>query len=138
MAASLWRGPERLVLALDIGTSSSAVAVAWLRPGVPVRVLNVAEWPAQQPDLARVPSLMLYAPDGQAMAFGSEVLEPGVERLAHSRRWQLAHRALRIARVALILQASSCSCTQSGLGRTARSRRRSRSRPARSTARSTR
>ena len=97
MAASLWRGPERLVISLDIGTSSSAVAVAWLRPGAAVRVLNVAEWPAQQPDLARVPSLLLYAPDGQAMAFGSEVLEPGVERLAHDRRWQLAHRAFALS-----------------------------------------
>ncbi|KAM0754904.1 hypothetical protein T439DRAFT_321963 [Meredithblackwellia eburnea MCA 4105] len=64
---------ELLVLSMDIGTTNTAASIIHLVPGISGVVRVVNKWP-NEPNSAKVPTLLAYDEDGRAKAAGKEVL----------------------------------------------------------------
>ncbi|KAH7088620.1 hypothetical protein BKA62DRAFT_677699 [Auriculariales sp. MPI-PUGE-AT-0066] len=95
MSASTYDGPEKLVFAIDLGTTMSAVAFAHFVSGQKTRFRLVTRWPGQQ-DYAgdcKVPSVVRYDSIGHAMSFGAEALEGQAEYVGTSQvaKWYKLH-----------------------------------------------
>ncbi|KAF8317129.1 hypothetical protein DL93DRAFT_590002 [Clavulina sp. PMI_390] len=66
---------DRLTIAIDIGTTQTAVAVRYVPKDGPIFSTIVDAWPGQEDDvqLARVPTALLYSVDGNLIACGAKV-----------------------------------------------------------------
>ncbi|ELU42318.1 hypothetical protein AG1IA_03652 [Rhizoctonia solani AG-1 IA] len=65
---SIWEKDSRIIIGIDIGSTQSGVAVAFLQ--------KVTQWPGQALEhQSKVPTLALYDKHGKAIAFGAEVEE---------------------------------------------------------------
>ncbi|CCA74290.1 hypothetical protein PIIN_08243 [Serendipita indica DSM 11827] len=67
---------ERLILAMDIGTTNTAVSFIHAYPGRRVEVKMVAKWPGQEEAVgdSKIPTIVAYR-NGEPIAFGAEAQE---------------------------------------------------------------
>ncbi|CAE6459246.1 unnamed protein product [Rhizoctonia solani] len=73
---SIWEKDSRIIIGIDIGSTQSGVAVAFLQKGVKQTIHRVTQWPGQALEhQSKVPTLALYDKHGKAIAFGAEVEE---------------------------------------------------------------
>jgi hypothetical protein len=88
----LWEGEEKIVVAIDCGTTFSGVAYSYLYPKGHVYIQRVLQWPGQegQKGLAKIPTLVWYDEKGQAQAFGAEATTHEIRTKACASDWQLA------------------------------------------------
>ncbi|EJD39199.1 hypothetical protein AURDEDRAFT_171787 [Auricularia subglabra TFB-10046 SS5] len=77
MSASTYSGAEKIMFAVDCGTTTTAVAFAHLAPGTIPKVHLVNRWPFQEDVAAdcKVPTVVRYDGDGKAVAFGAAAME---------------------------------------------------------------
>ncbi|KAL1941016.1 hypothetical protein VTO73DRAFT_7652 [Trametes versicolor] len=77
-----YRGPVRkLVVAMDIGTTYSGVAYAFLDPGEVPKIQGVTRFPGQENAAgdSKIPSILYYRQDGTVHSVGAEAAIPGIE-----------------------------------------------------------
>jgi hypothetical protein len=88
---STWEGKEKLVIAIDCGTTQSGVAYSYLFPGGQQSVQRVLQWPGQQAQRgeAKIPTVVWYDQDGTAQAFGAEALSTRIMNQAEDDGWDL-------------------------------------------------
>ncbi|ORY73067.1 hypothetical protein BCR35DRAFT_354200 [Leucosporidium creatinivorum] len=84
-----YTGAERLVIGIDVGTTSSAVSLSHLQPGVIPIIRTVTSWP-DSPTESKLPSLVLFNSSGSPVAFGAECLTPAVRRIIDEAELHLA------------------------------------------------
>ncbi|KAJ1303479.1 hypothetical protein OPQ81_011666 [Rhizoctonia solani] len=91
-AEGAWSRPPKIILGIDIGTTQSAVAFAYLYPGGPQSLHRVTAWPGQeaQKGESKIPTLVYYDTDKKAVSFGAEALKPEIAEKAEDEEWQLA------------------------------------------------
>ncbi|KAH7088611.1 hypothetical protein BKA62DRAFT_728462 [Auriculariales sp. MPI-PUGE-AT-0066] len=72
MSLGEYRGEEKLVIGMDLGTTMSAVSYAHLRDGEEPRVHLIMKWPGQPAAAGdcKVPTLVRYNAEGKALLFG--------------------------------------------------------------------
>ncbi|CAE6440540.1 unnamed protein product [Rhizoctonia solani] len=87
-----WEGEDKIVLGIDVGTTQSGVAFAFLQRGESQDIHRVTKWPGQEAahQQGKVPSLVWYDTNKKAVAFGAEALSPDIEMQAEDNRWSLA------------------------------------------------
>ncbi|CAE6476320.1 unnamed protein product [Rhizoctonia solani] len=87
-----WEGENKIVIGIDIGTTQSGVAFAFLEKGQEQAVHRVTHWPGQvaQGHTGKIPTLVWYDTDKEAVSFGAEALLPQAEEDAEDYGWQLA------------------------------------------------
>ncbi|KAG9103544.1 hypothetical protein FRC06_010029 [Ceratobasidium sp. 370] len=105
-----WEGESKIVVGIDIGTTQSGVAFAFLQKGVEQAIHRVTRWPGQeaQNQQSKIPTLVWYDVDNkvactfyepgqlttlvslQAVSFGAEALSHKVKEEAEDNDWQLA------------------------------------------------
>ncbi|KAF8593330.1 kinase-like protein [Ceratobasidium sp. AG-I] len=87
-----WSRPPKIILGIDIGTTQSAVAFAYLYPNGPQSLHQVFDWPGQegQNKVARIPTVVCYDTAGKAMSFGAEALGYQILEQVEDEGWQLA------------------------------------------------
>ncbi|KAI0704710.1 hypothetical protein C8Q76DRAFT_820418 [Earliella scabrosa] len=82
LAQQPYRGTiPKLVLGIDIGTTYSGVAYAFLDPGETPRIHSVTRFPGQEHAASdsKIPSMMYYYPNGTVHSAGAEAMRPGIE-----------------------------------------------------------
>ncbi|KAG8740464.1 hypothetical protein FRC10_004291 [Ceratobasidium sp. 414] len=79
-----WEGENKIVIGIDIGTTQSGVAFAYLQDGADQVVDRVTRWPGQeaQSQQSKIPTI--------AVSFGAEALSPQAEDDAEDQGWRLA------------------------------------------------
>jgi hypothetical protein len=108
-----WRGEERIVIGIDIGSTYSrsfdyllrlyttrndsypaAVAYAYLYPSANQVVKRVASWPGQaaQRYESKIPSIVWYDHLGKPQAFCAEARTPAIVARAEREQWYLAEQ----------------------------------------------
>ncbi|KAJ1303485.1 hypothetical protein OPQ81_011672 [Rhizoctonia solani] len=87
-----WEGQDKIVLGIDIGTTQSGVAFAFLQSGEAQVIHRVTKWPGQEAahQQGKVPSLVWYDASKRAVSFGAEALSSEIEEQAEENRWSLA------------------------------------------------
>ncbi|QRV77747.1 heat shock protein 70 kDa 12A [Ceratobasidium sp. AG-Ba] len=87
-----WDGKSKIVIGIDIGTTQSGVAFAFLQKGIDQIIHRVTQWPGQeaQNQQGKIPSLVWYNLDGKAVSFGAEALSYKAKEDAEDNSWQLA------------------------------------------------
>jgi len=87
-----WEGDSKIVIGIDIGTTQSGVAFAFLQKGVEQVIHRVTRWPGQeaQNQQSKIPTLVWYDLDKKAVSFGAEALSHQAKELAEDNNWQLA------------------------------------------------
>ncbi|KAK0222699.1 hypothetical protein EDD85DRAFT_860789 [Armillaria nabsnona] len=85
-----YQGPrQKLVIALDLGTTFSGVSYSILDPGIVPEINGVTRFPAQDNSggNAKIPTILYYDQSGDLMAAGAEALDEGVIRSAEDEGW---------------------------------------------------
>ncbi|KAJ1303482.1 hypothetical protein OPQ81_011669 [Rhizoctonia solani] len=87
-----WEGENKIVVGIDIGTTQSGVAFAFLEKGQEQTIQRVTHWPGQEAQnlASKIPTLVWYNADKEAVSFGAEALSPQAEEDAEDYDWQLA------------------------------------------------
>ncbi|CUA77246.1 Heat shock 70 kDa protein 12B [Homo sapiens] [Rhizoctonia solani] len=87
-----WEGENKVVVGIDIGTTQSGVAFAFLEKGQEQQIQRVTDWPGQEAQnlAGKVPTLVWYDTEKEAVSFGAEALSPKAEEDAEDNGWQLA------------------------------------------------
>ncbi|KAG8783944.1 hypothetical protein FRC12_019178 [Ceratobasidium sp. 428] len=87
-----WEGKSKIVIGIDIGTTQSGVAFAFLQKGVDQAIHRVTQWPGQeaQHQQSKIPTLVWYDLNGKAVSFGAEALSHKAKEDAEDNDWQLA------------------------------------------------
>ncbi|KAG8703977.1 hypothetical protein FRC08_002527 [Ceratobasidium sp. 394] len=87
-----WTRPPKIILGIDIGTTQSAVAFAYLYPNGPQSLYRVAAWPGQEAHKgeSKIPTLVYYDQNDKAVSFGAEALKPETADKAEEQGWRLA------------------------------------------------
>ncbi|KAG8695085.1 hypothetical protein FRC08_008054 [Ceratobasidium sp. 394] len=87
-----WRGNSKIVVGIDIGTTHSVVAFAFLLEGIELAVQFVTCWPGQEShnQQSKIPTLVWYDTNKKAVAFGAEAESQGAKNHAEDNGWQLA------------------------------------------------
>ncbi|KAG9103549.1 hypothetical protein FRC06_010034 [Ceratobasidium sp. 370] len=87
-----WEGENKIVIGIDIGTTQSGVAFAYLQEGADQVIYRVTRWPGQeaQSQQSKIPSLVWYNSNNEAVSFGAEALSPQAEDDAEDQGWKLA------------------------------------------------
>ncbi|KAF8606751.1 hypothetical protein BDV93DRAFT_468343 [Ceratobasidium sp. AG-I] len=87
-----WAGRSKIAIGIDIGTTQSGVAFAYLLEGAEQSVHRVTQWPGQeaQNQHGKIPTIVWYDSDKQAVSFGAEALSSKAEEDAEDHGWQLA------------------------------------------------
>ncbi|CAE6421660.1 unnamed protein product [Rhizoctonia solani] len=87
-----WHGESKIVLGIDIGTTYSGVAFAYLVQGGDQILNRVDKWPGQEAQnfSGKIPTLVWYNDAGKAASFGAEASSPRVQAEAEENGWQLA------------------------------------------------
>ncbi|KZV88104.1 hypothetical protein EXIGLDRAFT_679279 [Exidia glandulosa HHB12029] len=77
MPVGTYNGPDRLVFAIDLGTTMTAVAYAHLRMGAIPQFRMVTRWPGQEDAQGecKVPTAVRYDYNGQPVHFGAEAVD---------------------------------------------------------------
>lgn len=85
-------GPERIVVAIDVGTTMTAVSFSYLYPDDYPRVRMIHKWPGQLESggSPKIPSIVAYR-RGRCKACGSEALEYVEDNLYHIAKWFKLH-----------------------------------------------
>ncbi|KAF7293247.1 hypothetical protein HMN09_01202900 [Mycena chlorophos] len=81
---------ERIVIAIDLGTTSTAAAYCIKMPNETIRLEAVNNWPSQTNSDVKVPSVLFYDNLGRMVAFGAETEDD--TRIQQERAGEL-HRA---------------------------------------------
>ncbi|CAE6473466.1 unnamed protein product [Rhizoctonia solani] len=87
-----WEGENKIVVGIDIGTTQSGVAFAFLEKGQEQAIQRVTHWPGQEAQglTSKIPTLVWYDADKEAVSFGAEALSPQAEEDAEDNGWSLA------------------------------------------------
>ncbi|KAL8292579.1 hypothetical protein RQP46_001191 [Phenoliferia psychrophenolica] len=86
--SSPYSGVEKLVIAFDIGTYSTAVSVAHLEPGVVPKSRTVGAWPSSEKEL-KIRSAAYYDKDLNPKAYAAEVYDDFIQIQAKEEGWHL-------------------------------------------------
>ncbi|KIM20664.1 hypothetical protein M408DRAFT_333875 [Serendipita vermifera MAFF 305830] len=87
----IYKGPETIVVAMDIGTTNSAVSFAYLSPGSRPQSKMVSFWPASVSGLAdKTPSMISYK-NGQVQAHGIDAIPDFEQRPENVAYWFKLH-----------------------------------------------
>ncbi|CAE6466496.1 unnamed protein product [Rhizoctonia solani] len=92
-AEGAWNRPPKIILGIDIGTTQSAVAFAYLYPDGPQSLHRVTAWPGQeaQKGESKIPTLVYYDTDKTASdGTTTQALKPEIAEKAEDEQWQLA------------------------------------------------
>ncbi|KAH7336870.1 hypothetical protein B0J17DRAFT_718784 [Rhizoctonia solani] len=87
-----WEGDTNIVIGIDIGTTQSGVAFAFLQNGASQVVHRVTRWPGQgaQNQQSKIPTLVWYDANQRAVSFGAEAQLFTTEEKAEDNGWVLA------------------------------------------------
>ncbi|CAE6394322.1 unnamed protein product [Rhizoctonia solani] len=87
-----WEGESKIVIGIDIGTTQSGVAVAFLETGDPPKIHRVVKWPGQEErdQQGKIPTVVWYDKNKKAVSFGAEALSHLAEEQAEDNDWVLA------------------------------------------------
>jgi len=88
----VWEGETKIVIGIDVGTTQSGVAFAFLQKGANQAIHRVTQWPGQeaQHQQSKIPTLVWYDLDKKAVSFGAEALSHQAEEDAEDNHWKLA------------------------------------------------
>ncbi|CAE6440499.1 unnamed protein product [Rhizoctonia solani] len=87
-----WDGPSKIVIGIDIGSTQSGVAYAFLQQGAKQSIHRVTQWPGQESQNlhGKIPTVLWYDSTKKAVSFGAEALTPQAEEEAEDNGWKLA------------------------------------------------
>ncbi|KEP53958.1 heat shock 70 kDa protein 12A [Rhizoctonia solani 123E] len=87
-----WEGDTKIVIGIDIGTTQSGVAFAFLQNGMKQVIHRVTRWPGQEAhnQQSKIPTLVWYDTDKKAVSFGAEAQLYTTEEQAEDNGWFLA------------------------------------------------
>ncbi|KAG8717704.1 hypothetical protein FRC08_006896 [Ceratobasidium sp. 394] len=87
-----WEGESKIVIGIDIGTTQSGVAFAFLQQGGSQEVQRVTHWPGQEAASlqSKIPTIVWYDQGGTAVSFGAEAASRQAEERAEDNGWKLA------------------------------------------------
>ncbi|KAH7336871.1 hypothetical protein B0J17DRAFT_446061 [Rhizoctonia solani] len=87
-----WEGDTKIVIGIDIGTTQSGVAFAFLQNGVSQVIQRVTWWPGQEAhnQQSKIPTLVWYDTNQRAVSFGAEAQSFTIEEQAEDNDWVLA------------------------------------------------
>ncbi|KDQ13831.1 hypothetical protein BOTBODRAFT_188297 [Botryobasidium botryosum FD-172 SS1] len=87
-----WQKEAIVVVAMDIGTTQTAVSFAYFYKDGPQTIRRVNQWPGQesQAGCSKIPSLVWYDKTGRARAFGAEVHSCAMKHQADEEGWKMA------------------------------------------------
>ncbi|CAE6419856.1 unnamed protein product [Rhizoctonia solani] len=87
-----WEGDTKIVIGIDIGSTQSGVAFAFLQNGASQAIHRVTRWPGQEAhnQQGKIPTLVWYDTNRRAMSFGAEALLHTTEEQAEDNGWVLA------------------------------------------------
>ncbi|KAH7336857.1 hypothetical protein B0J17DRAFT_665118 [Rhizoctonia solani] len=87
-----WKGDNKIIIGIDIGTHNSGAAFVYLSKGAQPLVHRVASWPGQAAIdwQSKIPTIVLYDTNMRPLSIGAEALLPGVQEEAGGRRWSRA------------------------------------------------
>ncbi|CUA74408.1 hypothetical protein RSOLAG22IIIB_11206 [Rhizoctonia solani] len=87
-----WEGDTKMVIGIDIGTTQSGVAFAFLQNGASQVIHRVTRWPGQEAhnQQSKIPTLVWYDINRTAVSFGAEAQLPTIEEQAEDNGWMLA------------------------------------------------
>ncbi|CAE6498240.1 unnamed protein product [Rhizoctonia solani] len=90
---SVWEKESQIMIGIDIGSTYSGVAVAFLQKGVKQTIHRVAHWPGQALEhQSKIPTLVWYDQHGKPMSFGAEAIAQQTKESAEDNGWTLARR----------------------------------------------
>ncbi|KDN48293.1 hypothetical protein RSAG8_02885, partial [Rhizoctonia solani AG-8 WAC10335] len=87
-----WEGDTKIVIGIDIGTTQSGVAFAFLQKGASQAIQRVTRWPGQEAhnQQGKIPTLVWYNTNKKAVSFGAEAQLCTTEGQAEDNGWVLA------------------------------------------------
>lgn len=87
-----WEGETKIIIGIDVGTTQSGVAFAFLQKGANQAIHRVTQWPGQeaQHQQSKIPTLVWYDLNKKAVSFGAEALSHKAEEDAEDNQWKLA------------------------------------------------
>ncbi|KAL5632478.1 hypothetical protein ACGC1H_005435 [Rhizoctonia solani] len=87
-----WDDTSRIVIGIDIGTTQSGVAFAFLQKGIKPFAHRVTQWPGQESQnlQGKIPTIVWYDSTNKAVSFGAAALSPEAEIAAEDEGWKLA------------------------------------------------
>ncbi|CAE6485276.1 unnamed protein product [Rhizoctonia solani] len=87
-----WEGETKIIIGVDIGTTQSGVAFAFLQNGASQDIHRVTRWPGQeaQNQQGKIPTLVWYDTNHNAVSFGAEAQLYNIEEQAEDNGWVLA------------------------------------------------
>ncbi|CAE6435873.1 unnamed protein product [Rhizoctonia solani] len=87
-----WDGPSKIVIGIDVGSTQSGVAFAFLQQGAKQSIHRVTQWPGQESQNlhGKIPTVLWYDSTQKAVSFGAEALTPQAEEDAEDGGWKLA------------------------------------------------
>ncbi|KEP54004.1 heat shock 70 kDa protein 12A [Rhizoctonia solani 123E] len=89
----VWNKESQIMIGIDIGSTQSGVAVAFLQKGVKQTIHRVTQWPGQALEhQSKIPTLVWYDKHGKAMLFGAEAITQQARDNAEDNGWTLAKR----------------------------------------------
>ncbi|CAE6539034.1 unnamed protein product [Rhizoctonia solani] len=90
---NVWNKESRIMIGIDIGSTQSGVAVAFLQKGVKQTIHRVTQWPGQALEhQSKIPTLVWYDKHGRPMSFGAEAIAQQARENAEDNDWTLAKR----------------------------------------------
>ncbi|CAE6430100.1 unnamed protein product [Rhizoctonia solani] len=87
-----WEGESKIIIGIDIGTTQSGVAVAFVETGDKPKIHRVVKWPGQEErdQQGKIPTVIWYDTSKKAVSFGAEALTHLAEEQAEDNDWVLA------------------------------------------------
>ncbi|KDN40994.1 hypothetical protein RSAG8_07700, partial [Rhizoctonia solani AG-8 WAC10335] len=87
-----WDGPSKVVIGIDIGSTQSGVAFAFLQQGARQSIHRVTQWPGQESQNlhGKIPTVLWYDSTNKAVSFGAEALTHQAEEEAEDNGWKIA------------------------------------------------
>ncbi|CAE6368516.1 unnamed protein product [Rhizoctonia solani] len=87
-----WGEDDKIVVAIDLGTTQSGMAFTFLQNGVEFVIHRVTRWPGQECQMtqSKIPTLVWYDSNMEAVSFGAEALSPEIQEKAEDNDWALA------------------------------------------------
>ncbi|KAG8731228.1 hypothetical protein FRC11_004684 [Ceratobasidium sp. 423] len=90
-----WKEDSRIIIGIDIGSTQSAVAFAYLPKGGTQVVHRVTQWPGSSQ--SKIPTQIWYDQNGNAKSYGANATSEEAKEEGHKKSWTLAqHFKLRL------------------------------------------